>query len=116
MLSRAVPSARIVARVTHEFKIGERQARADLAAVRKLWAAEITKEEPHRRARLLATLDHVVAEAIEDRAWGAAVAGLREISRICGLNAPIVYKVKTGALGNEDTALVPLPAGDAEDE
>jgi hypothetical protein len=96
LLGRATPSGMIVTRVATEFKISERQARTDLAKVRDRWSREIAKDEPHRRARLLATLDHAICEAITDRAWGPVVAGCRELARICGFDAPTKMLVSTG--------------------
>ena len=86
LLGRGLSGEAIVRRIATEDGIGERQARADVAAVRKEWAAAFATEEPHRRAQLLAYLDAVAAAAFEDRAWGACVAAAREMARVLGLD------------------------------
>jgi hypothetical protein len=106
LLGRGTPSGTIVTRIATEFEISDRQARADLAKVRDRWASEITKEEPHRRARLLGTLDTVIAGAISDRAWSSAVAGCRELARICGLDAPTKVVVSTPEVSADAQALL----------
>lgn len=106
MLGRGTPSGTIVTRIAAEFEISDRQARSDLAKVRDRWAAEITKEEPHRRARLLGTLDTVLAGAISDRAWSSAVAACRELARICGLDAPTKMVISTPEVSADAQALL----------
>lgn len=86
LLGRGLSGEAIVRRIATEDGIGERQARADVSAVRKEWAAAFATEEPHRRAQLLAYLDSVAAAAFEDRAWGACVAAAREMARVLGLD------------------------------
>lgn len=106
MLGRGTPSGTIVTHIAAEFEISDRQARSDLAAVRSRWALEIVQEEPHRRAKLLGVLDTVVAGAINDRAWGAAVAGCRELARICGLDAPTKMVISTPEASADAQALL----------
>lgn len=106
MLGRAVPSGTIVTRIAEEFKIGERQARSDVAKVRARWAAEILREEPCRRATLLGVLDTVVAGAINDRAWSSAVAACRELAKICGLDPPTKMVISTPEVSADAQALL----------
>ena len=90
MLARGAAGDTIVAVLVQSAGISDRQARRDVAVVRDEWAEALAVEEPQRRARVLSTLDHVIAEAIADRAWGAAIAGLREVTRLCGLDETAV--------------------------
>ena len=106
MLGKGVPSAAIVQRIVTRHGVSERTARADLAKVRDRWSLEIAKDEPHRRAQLLALLDTVIAGAMADHAWSAAIAGCRALARVCGLDAPIMARASDPHVGTADRYLL----------
>lgn len=88
----------LVAIVTEEHDVSERQVFDDIRAVRDRWAAESEAQRPHKRAEMLAQVEDLYGRCVEAGDRKVAVQALQLKADLHGLRVrPMAALVQPGA-------------------
>jgi hypothetical protein len=125
LLLAGTRSTTLVAMVTEEHDVSERQVFADIAAVRDRWAAESEATRPQKRAEMLAQVEDLYGRCIAAGDLPVAVQTLRLKADLHGARVrPMAALVQPGAapasvdawlssvLGFTSPSTVATPEGD----